>query len=226
MTDTASRGGDPAIRVRQRRRRLDTTPPRRPMSRSHRGQLRARPAARPRRTSQRRAEELEDPPQIRASPSRANSVVQAKPFSPWGADETGNGSYRGNSSSAKRSEVLCGHLDRYDWSRSRYPAAMVDPAGGSLALRYAGVTSTAVQPGAEFARVMSVIDVSTDRHRATDPAPRTVGCRDRVRPATRDGARRPVHGAEVESRRPVNPMLRARPQASARIEESVILVTV
>jgi hypothetical protein len=106
---------------------------------------------------------------------------------------------------------------------------MVDPAGGSFALRYAGVTSTAVQPGAEFARVMSVIDVSTEhtnRHRATDPAPRTGGRRARVRPATCDGARRPVHGAEVESRRPLNPMLRARPQASARIEESVILVTV
>ena len=39
---------------------------------------------------------------------------------------------------------------------------MVDPAGGSFVLRYAGVTSTAVQPGAEFARVMSVIDVSTE----------------------------------------------------------------
>ena len=44
------------------------------------GQHRARPPARPRRTSQRRAEELEDPPQIRASPSRA--TPSSRPFSP------------------------------------------------------------------------------------------------------------------------------------------------
>ena len=106
---------------------------------------------------------------------------------------------------------------------------MVDPACGSFVLRSARVTSTAAQTGAEPARVMSVIDVSTEqtnRHRAIDPAPRTVGRGDRVRPASRDGARRPVPGAEIESRRSLNPMLRARPQASARIEESVLLVTV
>ena len=83
---------------------------------------------------------------------------------------------------------------------------MVDPAGGSFAIRYARVTSTAVQTGAESARVMSVTDVSTEhtnRHRATDPAPRTTGRRDRVQPATHDGARRPFHGAEIDSRRPL-----------------------
>ena len=41
------------------------------------GQHRARPPARPRRTSQRRAEELEDLHNIRASPSRTTTLVQA-----------------------------------------------------------------------------------------------------------------------------------------------------
>ena len=52
----------------------------------------------------------------------------------------------------------------YDRSRSRYPAAMVDPAGGSFVLRSARVTSTAAQPGAEPARVRSAIDVSTEQY--------------------------------------------------------------
>ena len=46
---------------------------------------------------------------------------------------------------------------------------MVDPAGSSFVLRYAGVTSTAAQTGAESARVRSAADVSTEhanRHRA------------------------------------------------------------
>jgi hypothetical protein len=61
---------------------------------------------------------------------------------------------------------------------------MVDPAGGRFALRYARVAGAAVRIGAEFARVMLVPDRSaeqTNRHRDTDPTPRTTGCRDRVR---------------------------------------------
>ena len=76
VADPAYQGGGPAIRVRQvavawirHRLSADVAQPRG-------GQQRARPAARPRRTSQRRAEELEDPPQIRASPSRTTTLVQ------------------------------------------------------------------------------------------------------------------------------------------------------
>ena len=76
-----------------------------------------------------------------------------------------------------------------------------DPAGGSFVIRGATVTSTAVQASAEFARVMSVTDVSpehTNRHRATDRASRATGRRDRVPPASHYGARRPFHGAEID----------------------------
>jgi len=80
---------------------------------------------------------------------------------------------------------------------------MVDPAGGSFVLRYARVISAAVQIAAEFARMRPVTDRSTEqtnRHRASDPTPRTNGPRDRVQPATRDGARRTFH-AEIDPRR-------------------------
>lgn len=83
---------------------------------------------------------------------------------------------------------------------------MADPAGGSFVIRYATVTSTAAQTGTESARVMAVTDVSTEhtnRHRATDPAPRATGRRDHVQPASHDGARRPFHGAEIDPRRPL-----------------------
>lgn len=76
-----------------------------------------------------------------------------------------------------------------------------DPAGGSFVIRGARVTSTAVQAGAESARVMSVTDVSTEHtnhHRATDRAPRATGRRDRVQPTSHYGARRPFRGAEID----------------------------
>ena len=106
---------------------------------------------------------------------------------------------------------------------------MVDSAGRSFVIRYARVTSTAVQTGTESAGVMSITDVSTEhtnRHRATDPAPRATGRPDRVQPASHFGARRPFHGVEIDARRRLPRCSRARPQASAQIEESVILVTV
>lgn len=231
VADTASQGGDPAVRVWQRRRRLDTTPPRRPMSRSQREVNYAH--AHRRDLDERANGELKSGKilrKIRASPSRMTTLVQAvQHLSSW-ADQTGKayGTQQVRNVRNVRSPPASIRTGRTGLV-PRYPAAMVDAAGSSFVLRDARVTSTAVQPGAESAAVMSVIDVSTEhtnRHRATDPAPRTVGRRDRVRPASRDGARRPFHGAEIESRRPLNPMLRARPQASARIEESVILVTV
>ena len=106
---------------------------------------------------------------------------------------------------------------------------MVDLAGGSFVIRYARVTSTAVRTGAESARVMSVTDVSTEhtnRHRATDPAPRATGRPDRVQPASHFGARRPFHGAEIDPG-PLLPRCSERGHKRALgIEESVILVTV
>ena len=78
-----------------------------------------------------------------------------------------------------------------------------DPAGGSFVIRRATVTSTAVQAGAESARVMPLTDVSTEhtnRHRATDRAPRATGRRDRVQPTSHYGygARRRFRGAEID----------------------------
>ena len=123
---------------------------------------------------------------IRASPSRANTRRPGRSApDPRGLTKLER-LMELNKCETSRSPSA-GIRSGYDRSRSRYPAAMVDPAGGSFVLRYARVTSTAVQTGAESARVMSVTDVSTEhtnRHRATDPAPRAAGRRDRVQPAT------------------------------------------
>ena len=102
------------------------------------------------------------------------------------------------------------------------------PAGRSFVIRRARVTSTAAQAGAESARVMSVTDVSTERtnrHRATDRAPRATGRRDRVPPASHYGARGPFHGAVIEPGR-LLPRCSERGHKRARIDESVIRVTV
>ena len=106
---------------------------------------------------------------------------------------------------------------------------MADPAGGSFSIRYARVTSRAAQTGTESGSVTSVTDVSTEhtnRRWATDPAPRATGRRDHVQPANHDGCSSPIPRCGDRPRASAPPMLRARPHASARIEASVILVTV
>jgi len=91
------------------------------------------------------------------------------------------------------------------------------------------VTSTAVQAGAESARVMSVTDVSTEhtnRHRATDRAPRANGRRIGFHPraimalVAHSMVRRSSPGV-------CSPRCSERGHTRALpIEESVILVTV
>ena len=233
VADTASRGGDPAVRMWQRRRRLgydtaasaDVAQPPRSTTRT--------PTARPP-TNEANGElksGAPDPPQDPRQ-SQPDDHPSSRLFStcPSWADQTG----KAYGTQQVRTCETCGVLLRASGpvGQVSFPATLqrwwTRRAAVCAPLRQRA-TSTAAQPGAEPARVMSVIDVSTEqtnRHRAIDPAPRTVGRGDRVRPASRDGARRPVPGAEIESRRSLNPMLRARPQASPRIEESVLLVTV
>jgi hypothetical protein len=80
VADTPYQGCGPAVRVRQRRRHLDTTPPLRPMSRSQ-WEVNAAHAHR-RGPGERANVELKSWKilrKIRTSPSRANRVVQAVP---------------------------------------------------------------------------------------------------------------------------------------------------
>ena len=132
VADTAYRGGGPAVRVRQRRRRLDTDTGRVAAVRSPEVNY---AHAQPARPGERANGELKSWKILRKSapvPAGPTALSKLSRSAPGGLTKPEMARPRQLIKCETSAGSFAGTRSRYDRSRSRYPAAMVDPAGGSF----------------------------------------------------------------------------------------------